>query len=468
MRIRITAVLLFLTSVSFAQQQSTYPVFETDKISPAEHKARRDKLKERMGPGTLGVFFTNPERNRNNDTDFLFRGESNFLYLTGFEEPDAALVLIPSGVELNGKRVTEVLFTNVSDRMSETWLGYRMGPDNSVKLLGIEAALPNTEFSKVLPKLAEGATNKKLVAGAIPDGLVGQLARMVKSYQTWKEGAGFSDGPRANQILYNMRAVKSDAEIAILKKVCDISARAHVEVMRSMKPGMREYEAGALIRYLYMREGCEYDGYPPICGSGPNGTILHYDSNRGPLKAGDMIVNDSAGEFHGYSADVTRSYPIGGKFSKEQRAIYEVVFKAQEAGIAKCRAGGNMGEVSNAAADVLAKGLMQLGIIKNRGDLRLYYMHGIGHGIGLDVHDPTANTFQPNVVVTVEPGIYIKAGSPCDKKWWNIGCRIEDDILVTNSEPINLSGACPREPDAIEKLMKETGIGNVKSRPITK
>src|SRR5262249_44344311 len=163
-----------------------------------------------------------------------------------------------------------------------------------------------------------------------------------------------------------MRAVKSDAEIAILKKVCDISARAHVEVMRSMKPGMREYEAGALIRYLYMREGCEYDGYPPICGSGPNGTILHYDSNRGPLKAGDMIVNDSAGEFHGYSADVTRSYPIGGKFSKEQRAIYEVVYKAQEAGIAKCRAGGNMGEVGNAAADVLAKGLMDLGIIKNK------------------------------------------------------------------------------------------------------
>lgn len=466
-KIAIVFIILLIT-LPLSAQQRPYPVFETDKIPAAEHKQRREKLMQQMGPGTLGVFFTNPEHVRNNDTDFMFRGDSGFLYLTGFEEPDAALALIPDGAELNGKRVREVLFCNVPESFSETWLGYRMGSDNAMRLLGIELVLPNSQFDKVFPRLAEAATGKRLTTGIIPTETAGRsgLARMVKTFQTWRESSGFENGPNGRQLLNQMRAIKSPAEVALLKKAAEISARAHVELIRSAEPGMHEWEIGALARYLFMREGCEYEGYPPICGSGPNGTILHYDSNRGPLKAGDVMVVDAAGEYHGYSADVTRSFPIGGKFTKDQRAIYDIVYRAQEAGIKQCRPGVSMRNVGNAAAEILAKGLMDLGIVKNREELRRYYMHGIGHGIGLDVHDPAPPTLLPGAVVTVEPGIYIKDGSPCDPKWWNIGVRIEDDILVTQNGPVNLSAYCPRTAEAIEKLMVEKGLGNIPLKPL--
>lgn len=443
------------------QQQTSFPIWETDKIPPTEYKQRREKLMAQMEPGSIAVFFTNPTRNRNNDVDFVYRGDSNFLYLTGFEEPDAALVLVPSGAIVNGKRVREVLFVNEADAMSITWLGYRMGSANVPKLLGIEAAMPNNKFEIAFASLAAGADNKKVSWSVAPD-MAGRVSAMWESSKKWCADNQYTNGKSLRGALSVMRGVKSPAEIALIKKACEISARGHIEAMRSCEPGMREWEIGSLVKYMFGKEGCEYEGYPPICGSGPNSTILHYESNRALMNSGDVMCMDTAGEFHGYSADVTRSFPVNGRWTTEQKAVYNVVRRAQAAGIALCKPGVSTGTVGQACSDELANGLVELGIIKNASELGRYYMHGFGHGIGLDVHDPMPNTLEPGVCLTVEPGIYIKEGSPCDKKWWNIGIRIEDDILVTTGSPITMSEAAPRDPSLIEKLMAETGIGNIK------
>lgn len=466
MRLRAISLTFWVSASAAILAQSTpYPVYETDTLPPDEFRARRQEVKKAMGPGSLAVLFTNPTRNRNNDVDFVFRGDSNFLYLTGFEEPDAALILAPDGFELGGRTVTEVLFVNEANSFSLTWEGYRMGSENARTLLGVEAAAPNSEFQKVLQLAAGAASQRKLSVSVPPQATGGGLGRMITQFETWRGGAAFGSGVNLRQKLSAMRGVKSPKEIELIRKAAEISALAHVEAMRSIEPGMREWHISALVQYVFAREGCEYPGYPPIVGSGPNSTILHYQSNRRKTELGDMICMDTAGEYHGYSADVTRSFPVGGKFSPEQRAIYEVVLAAQEAGIAACKPGGNPGSVGNIVSQKLAEGLIALGLIESARELNRYYMHGFGHGIGLDVHDPLPGTFVPGVCLTVEPGIYIKDGSPCDKKWWNIGIRIEDDILVSESGPVNLSKDAPRTIADIERLMAEKGLGNVESKP---
>ncbi len=414
----------------------------------------------KMAPGSIAVFLTNPTRNRNNDVDFEFRGDSNFLYLTGFEEPNAALILIPDGVDFKGQKVKEVLFVDEPNATALAWTGYRMGSRNVPTMLGIQAAASNTEFAASLAQLAAGASAKKIVLESPPDA-TGNIVGMVSTVNKFITDNGFTPGERLRPFVREMRAIKSPAEIVLLKKAAEISTHGHVEAMRSIEPGMREWEIGALVKYLFGREGCEYTGYPPICGSGANSTILHYETNRGPIKNGDIMCMDTAGEFHGYSADVTRSFPANGKYSKEQRAIYDIVKRAQDVGIDSCRVGVTRKEIEAKVDAELVKGLVALGIIKGESELRTYYMHGFGHGIGLDVHDPLPPTLQPGACLTVEPGIYIKEGSPCDKKWWNIGIRIEDDILVTDGDPVNMSAGAPRDPDRIEKVMAEKGIGNL-------
>lgn len=453
-------------SLSLAKAQNgVYPIFETDKIASSELKQRRAAIHELVGKGNIAVFFTNPERNRNNDVDFIFRGDSNFLYLTGFEEPGAALIMVPGGFAWKGKTITELLFLNLPNIQSETWLGYRMGPDNAVKILGIDAATSNSEFEEAMKAAAAASPGAKVSSSLPPQATGGELGQMVATFQDWRKTSGAAAGANLRSKLSEMRGIKSAAEVAFLRKVSHISAIAHCEVMRSVQPGMREWDLAAIDQFVFARMGCEFAGYPPIVGSGPNSTILHYESNRRLLQAGDIVCMDSAGEFHGYSADVTRSFPVSGKFSPEQKSIYEVVLKAQNTGISMCKPGTNMGDIENAIRKDLSDGLIKLGIIKSAGELGRYYMHGFGHGIGLDVHDPVPFQLAAGAALTVEPGIYIKAGSPCDKKWWNIGVRIEDDILVTAAGPENMSAAAPRTVNDIEKLMAEKGIGNEPLRP---
>ncbi|MCW5946846.1 MAG: aminopeptidase P family protein [Fimbriimonadales bacterium] len=455
-RIAATFLVLIVSALVAAQD---YPVFEPDKLRPDEFRERRERVKRELGAGTVAVVLTNPIRNRNNDVDFFFRGDSNFLYLTGFEEDSAALVLIPDGFELDGKRVTEILFCNVPTQQSITWLGYRMGPENAIKLLGFESALPNREFEATLSKIPAQKVSLSIPPNPEP-GLIGRMNSHIQAYREGKDA-----GPNLRQMIQRHRQVKSPWEIELLKKAAEISALAHVEAMRAVRPGMYEYEIDALYRFVFRREGCADIGYEPIVGSGPNATILHYNTNRRKMEEGDLLLVDAAGEYMGYSADVTRTFPVNGKFSPEQRAVYEIVLRAADEGIAMCRAGVTTAQIGNRISQILADGLIELGIIQSRNQIGRYYMHGFGHGIGLDVHDPMPGTLVPGVVLTVEPGIYIKEGSPCDPKWWNIGIRIEDDILVTDGEPVNLSADAPRTVADIEKLMQETGIGNQPFRP---
>jgi len=455
--------LIGVSVASFAQQ-SPYPVFENDKLSPTIYKQRRELIKRQIGPKGVAVFFTNPTRNRNNDTDFRYRGDSNFLYLTGFEEPEAALILAPGGIDVGGTRVTEVLFTNVSTPQSETWLGYRMNPSGAKALLGVEAALPNSGFGAFLAKIPE---DDKVWKTPMPAGATDELVPMIAAYTAWAKTRYASQQSALDTILADMRLVKSPEELKLLRHAIDASVLGHLEVVRSVKPGMREYEVQALVEYVFTRYGCEYAGYPSIVGTGANGTILHYEENRAQVKNGDMIVMDAAGEYHGYSADVTRTFPANGKFTPEQRKIYDLVLAAQNAGIGQIRPGKSVGAFHQECAKVLAEGLVKLGIIKNPREVGRYFMHGAGHPLGLDVHDEwgTTRTLKPGITMTCEPGIYIKAGSPCDPKWWNIGCRIEDDILVTEGDPVIMSAGAPRKAEEIEALMKETGIGNIPVRP---
>lgn len=254
-------------------------------------------------------------------------------------------------------------------------------------------------------------------------------------------------------VITALRETKTPEELALIRKAAYISAFGHAEVMKAVTPLMSEREVEGIHRYIHAKYGAEEEGYPPILGAGANGCILHYEENAETRMDNQLLLMDVACEYHGYSADVTRTVPANGKFSAEQKAIYQLVYNAQDAAIKLCRAGVSFDEISEAAAGILAKGLMQLGIIKDEKELRKYYPHGLSHHIGLDVHDRgDYDMLKTNMVITVEPGIYIPAGSDCDKKWWNIGVRIEDDILITGNGYEILSAAAPRQWEDVEKM----------------
>ena len=257
-------------------------------------------------------------------------------------------------------------------------------------------------------------------------------------------------------VMAELRQDKTPEELKLLKKAIEISAVSQIEVMKAMHPNMSETEIQGVHEYVYKRYGAEYEGYPSIVGGGHNGCILHYIENNKTKVGDDLVLMDLGAEYHGYTADVTRTIPANGKFSPEQKAIYDIVYNAQEAGIAASVVGASFGEPHKAALTVVTQGLMDLGIIKDAKEARIYFPHGTSHYLGLDVHDAgTYQAFKPNQVITVEPGIYIPENSACDEKWWGIAVRIEDDILITEDGPVNLSAMAPRTTEAIEEVMKQ-------------
>ena len=451
----ISALLLSFSLVRAQDGLLPYMVHETDKISPNEHRLRRLKVLGSIPSGTVAVLFTNPERNRTNDTDFDFRPNSNFWYLTGCEEPDSALILSPDGITVDGRTVKEILFVMDRNPGQETWTGVKMGPPIAEKNLGFEMAVSNKRFGDVLGSLKPSA----VMLHPLPAGATGALARMTDSFTKWKEGK--SNGASLNRMLGEMRTTKSPAELTLMQHAIDVSVLAHTEAIKSCEPGMREYELKGLVEYIFTRNGCESVAYGSIVGSGMNSCVLHYVEDRKLIEKGDFLCMDVGAEYHGYAADVTRSFPATGKFSAEQRAIYEIVLKAQNAGIEACKVGAPFGASNAVVRKVIDDGLIALGITKTSRETPRYFPHGSSHYVGLDVHDPqVVTTLGPNQVLTVEPGIYIQPGSPCDKKWWNIGVRIEDDILVTPNGPVIMSGKLPRTIDEIERLMAKKGLGN--------
>ncbi len=262
-----------------------------------------------------------------------------------------------------------------------------------------------------------------------------------------------------NRLMGGLREIKSPEEMKLLKKAIDISAIGQIEIMKAMHAKMSETEVQGIHEFVYKKYGAEYEGYPSIVGAGNNGCVLHYIENNKTKVGNELVLMDLGAEYHGYTADVTRTIPANGKFSIEQKAIYDLVYDAQEAGIAEAKVGNHFNAPNEATREIVNKGLVQLGIIKSISEKHNYYPHGASHYIGLDVHDSGSyGPFKANTVITVEPGIYIPEGSPCDKKWWGIAVRIEDDILITDEGPINLSARAPRKSEEIEELMKQKSV----------
>jgi len=262
-----------------------------------------------------------------------------------------------------------------------------------------------------------------------------------------------------SQLMAGLRETKTDKELVLLKKAIAISAIGQIEIMKAMRPNMSETEIQGIHEFVYKKYGAEYEGYPSIVGAGNNGCVLHYIKNNKTKVENDLVLMDLGAEYHGYTADVTRTIPANGKFSVEQKAIYDLVYEAQEAGIAKAIVGNRFNAPNRVTRVLINKGLVRLGILDSIQQKHDYYPHGASHYLGLDVHDAGSyGPFQANTVITVEPGIYIPEGSPCDKKWWGIAVRIEDDILITAEGPVNLSAKAPRKSDEIEKLMQEPSV----------
>ncbi len=459
----ILFLLIGFTSVVFSQESdsslSLYR-YENDYLTKEFHQERRTALRAEMPENSVAVIFANPIRNRSNDVDFEYHQDPNFYYLSGFLEPNAMLLVFKNQIDFNGEKTDEILLIQERDISREIWDGRRLGPERAESFLGIKTVKPNKEIENL--KLNWKGFNEILYID-LNAKKYDQSAnnRDLESLKTHFEAQIKVRGVKSNadklaEIMARLRQLKLKEELILMQKAIDITCEAQIELMKALKSGMTEYQSEAVIEYVFKKKGAEYPGFPSIVGGGENSCVLHYVSNRKSLENNNLLVSDVGAEFHGYTADVTRTIPVDGSYSIEEKAIYDLVLKAQNAGIRECKVGNAFRAPHNAATEIIADGLVKLGIIKDRKEVRKYFMHGTSHYLGLDVHDwGTYENLVVGNVITVEPGIYIAAGSDCDPKWWNIGVRIEDDILITDNEPINMSEKAPRTTEDIEEMMKK-------------
>ncbi|HET6244921.1 MAG: aminopeptidase P family protein [Bacteroidetes bacterium] len=439
-----------------------YHQYENDLLSKEFHKGRRAALRELLPENSVAVFFSNPIRNRSNDVDFKYHQDPDFYYLTGLKEPHSMLVIFKEKQLIDSVKTDEIIFIQERNSKLEMWNGRRMGRVGVEKLLGFEVIKINNEFAdfEFDFSMFNRILHKPFPVDIRDDNRdKGDLFSLIMHFKSKIEKAAFIDDKMLKEFTAKLREVKLAQEIVFLRKAINATVSAHIELMKALEPGMTEYQSEAIIEYFFKTAGAEHPGFPSILGGGENACVLHYTSNRRTLDSNDLLVIDVGAEYHGYTADVTRTLPVNGKYSVEQKIIYNIVLEAQSAGITACRAGNKFWDPHNEATKVIQKRLKEIGIIKNSMESGLYFMHGTSHYLGLDVHDPGLyGNLTPGNVITVEPGIYIPYGSPCDPKWWNIGVRIEDDILITSGQPENLSGKAPRTIEEIERLMKEQSL----------
>ena len=447
-------ILTFSANLSFSQS------FFGDGLSPEFHKGRREALRNLLPENSAAVFFNNPVKNRSNDTDFTYRPNSDFYYFTGFREPNSALIVFKTPQNIDGKTVGEIIYIQPKDPAKEQWDGERLGVEGVKENLGFEHVYLYSDFLKTPSlDLKQLKTVLSFDLGEIErndynNPLKSMIATLKATHSTPMRPADMA----LNNIMEKLRVIKTEEEIQILRKAVAISGYGHIEAFRSIQPGTTERGIQGAHEFVHKALGAEYVGYGSIVGSGNNSTILHYvDNGLVNLQEG-VVLMDVGAEYRGYSGDITRTAPVKGVFSKEEKAIYEIVLKALEAGTKACTVGADYREVDAAARKVIDEGLVKLGLVK-AGERHPYFPHGIGHHLGLDVHDRGAyGSLQPGMILTVEPGIYIPNGSPVDSKWWGIGIRIEDNILITQDGNENLSEFVPRTIADIEKLMKEDGL----------
>ena len=471
---KLIVVLSFLMTVVgvYAQPSDDLP---KDFLSQDFHRGRREALREKLPPNSVAVFFANAVRNRSNDVDYAYHQDPNFYYLTGYKEPDAVLLIFKDKQTANnGTQYDEIIFVQPRNANAEMWNGRRLGDEGVKSKLGLNQAFNNTEFKKYNLDFTKFSTIlftdfQNDVRDDPTDSA--DLYDMIKQFKVKvnypsepstlnvaRESTKNNLNTRELSILMGaLRGVKTKEELELVRKAVSISGMAQREVMKAIKPGMSEREIQGIHEYVFKKYEAEDIGYPSIVGAGHNGCILHYVENYKPaISNTELILMDLGAEFHGYTADVTRTIPISGKFSPEQKQIYELVLKAQEEAMKACKPGVTTQELSLVTQRVINRGLTELGILKYENEKHLYYPHGCCHHIGLDVHDPIpSGRLQENMIITIEPGIYIPENAKCDKRWWGIAVRIEDDYLVTKDGYELLSASAPRKVEEIESLMQE-------------
>ena len=483
MKFLLTILSLVVFSFSIFAQNNV----PQDYLTSEFHKSRREALREQMPKNSVAVFFANPERNRSNDVNYVYHQDPNFYYLTGYKEPNAVLVIFSENqTNSEGQTFNEILYVNKRDAKEEQWTGYRLGVEGAKQKLGFDMAFNgevflnsgidystynkvlfepfkndyrdseknNADISDLIQSFKSQLQVKEIVVESNES-----IHSDIKRKTILKSKKAELDNESLPKLMAGLRQIKTQEEMKLLVKAVRISTAAQNEVMKAMHPGMSESEIQGIHEYVYKIYGSEYEGYPSIVGAGNNGCVLHYEENSKVKVDNDLVLMDLGAEYHGYTADVTRTIPANGKFTPEQKAIYDLVYNAQEAGINAAIIGNTTKTTHEIAKAIIYKGLIDLGIAKDDDDAEQYFPHGTSHHIGLDVHDANLRgEFEPNMVITVEPGIYIPQGSPCDKKWWGIAVRIEDDVLITENGPVLLSHEAPRKSDEIEALMKEPSV----------
>jgi len=433
-------------------------------MNKTEFARRRKRLMQTMGRDSIAILPSSPVRPRNRDVEYPYRPDSDFYYLTGFPEQEAVAVLIP------GRDHGEyILFCRENDPEMETWNGRRAGLDGAMEQYGADDAFPITDIDEILPGLLENRERVYYAMGCNPD-FDRQVMEWINLLRKKSRAGVHTPGEfiALDHQLHDMRLYKSAAEARTMRKAAQISARAHKRAMKICKPGMYEYQLESEILHECMQHGARFQAYPSIVGGGANGCILHYTENESPLKDGDLVLIDAGCELECYASDITRTFPVNGTFSKAQRELYELVLDANYAAIEQVKPENHWNQPHEAAVKVLTKGLVKLGLLKGRTQTlikdeayRRFFMHRTGHWLGMDVHDvgdykvgEEWRVLEPGMVLTIEPGLYVAPGSKgVAKKWWNIGIRIEDDVLVTKDGCEVLSKDVPKEPDEIEALM---------------
>ncbi|MEN5032447.1 Xaa-Pro aminopeptidase [Pseudomonas sp. Ps21-P2] len=433
-------------------------------IPKAEYARRRKALMEQMEPNSIAILPAAAVAIRNRDVEHVYRQDSDFQYLSGFSEPEAVIVLIP------GREYGEyVLFCRERNPERELWDGLRAGQDGAMREYGADDAFPITDIDDILPGLIEGRDRVYSSMGSNPefDRHVMEWINVIRSKahlgaQPPKEFVAL------DHLLHDMRLYKSAAEVKVMREAAQISARAHVRAMQASRAGLYEFSLEAELDYEFRKGGAKMPAYGSIVASGRNACILHYQENDAPLKDGDLVLIDAGCEIDCYASDITRTFPVSGKFSAEQKAIYEVVLKSQEAAFAAIKPGNHWNQAHEATVRVITEGLVELGLLRGAVDeliaaeaYKAFYMHRAGHWLGMDVHDVGEykvggewRVLEAGMALTVEPGIYVSPDNQTvAKKWRGIGVRIEDDVVVTKKGCEILTGDVPKTVADIEALM---------------
>lgn len=435
-------------------------------ITAQEYARRRRELMAQMAPNSIAIVPAAPERKRNRDIEYPYRQDSDLHYLCGFPEPEAVLVLVP------GRTHGEVvMFVRERDRDAEIWNGYRAGPEGACSQYGADDAFPVGDIDEILPGLIEGRDRLYYDMGRDPEfdrTVMGWVNTIKAKVRTGAHPPG--EFVALNHQLHDMRLYKSAAEIKLMKRSAEIASGAHRRAMEKCVPGMYEYQLEAEFQHEFIRHGARYPAYPPIIGGGRNGCILHYRENDALLKNGDLVLIDAGCEYQHYASDITRTFPVNGRFTKEQQALYELVLASQLDAIEQVKPGNHWNAPHEVVVDVLTQGLADLGLLsgdvkelKEKEAYRRFFMHRTGHWIGMDVHDvgdyKVENEWrvqEVGMVMTVEPGLYVSPDDDSvDAKWRGIGIRIEDDVAVIKNGRDVMTESAPKTVADIEAAMAE-------------